>query len=177
MTHALATHPAPTPVMEVVGLARRYGDGDAIVHALRGVDLQIYPGEFVAIMGPSGSGKSTLMNLLGCLDVPTAGVYRLQGEDVARLSRDRLAEVRNRTLGFVFQSYNLLPRTTALENVQLPLLYAGVGRRELRRRAADAGVEQRQLHVLERRGSRQEVVALEDEAEGAVADLGEAVAR
>jgi len=134
----LATSPAPTPVMDVQGLSRRYGDGDAVVHALRGVDLQIMPTEFVAIMGPSGSGKSTLLNLLGCLDVPTAGVYRLDGQDVARLSRDRLAEVRNRTLGFVFQNYSLLPRTSALENVQLPLLYAGASRRELRDRATDA---------------------------------------
>src|SRR5438105_3591874 len=105
---------ATTPVMEVTGLARRYGSGDATVHALRSVDLRIEPGEFVAIMGPSGSGKSTLMNLLGCLDVPTAGSYHLEGEDVARLSRDRLAEVRNRTLGFVFQNYGLLARTSAL---------------------------------------------------------------
>jgi putative ABC transport system ATP-binding protein len=125
-------------VMEVNALTRRYGEGDNVVHALRGVDLTIMPREFVAIMGPSGSGKSTLMNLLGCLDQPTSGVYLLDGEDVARLSRDRLAEVRNKTLGFVFQNYSLLPRTSALENVQLPLLYAGAPRRELRPRAVDA---------------------------------------
>jgi putative ABC transport system ATP-binding protein len=124
--------------MEVRGLTKTYGSGETMVHALRGVDLTIRRREFVAIMGPSGSGKSTLMNLLGCLDSPTSGVYMLAGEDVAGLSRDQLAEVRNHTLGFVFQNYNLLARTSALENVQLPLLYAGVGRRELRSRAAEA---------------------------------------
>ncbi|MBK9031282.1 MAG: ABC transporter ATP-binding protein [Myxococcales bacterium] len=126
------------PLMDVHALTRRYGTGDAIVHALRGVDLQISAGEFVAVMGPSGSGKSTLMNLLGCLDAPTTGVYMLDGEDVAGLSRDRLAEVRNRTLGFVFQNYSLLPRTSALENVELPGLYAGTPRKELRARAVEA---------------------------------------
>jgi putative ABC transport system ATP-binding protein len=130
--------PNAIPVIDVSNLHRIYGAGETRVHALRGVDLRITQGELVAIMGPSGSGKSTLMNLLGCLDAPTSGVYRLAGEDVARLSRDRLAEIRNRTLGFVFQNYSLLPRTTALENVQLPLLYAGAPRKELDARARDA---------------------------------------
>ena len=135
-TSALA--PVVDPVICARGLTRTYGSGDNRVHALRGVDLAVQPGELVAIMGPSGSGKSTLLNLLGCLDQPSAGTYLLDGDDVARLSRDRLAEVRNRTLGFVFQSYGLLPRTSALEQVQLPLLYAGVHRRELASRARDA---------------------------------------
>jgi putative ABC transport system ATP-binding protein len=126
------------PVMQVEGLTKVYGEGETRVHALRGVDLTIRRREFVAIMGPSGSGKSTLMNLLGCLDSPTSGVYRLAGADVANLSRDQLASVRNRTLGFVFQNYSLLPRTSALENVELPLMYAGVGRRELKTRATAA---------------------------------------
>ena len=136
-THAAALA-AGAPVMEVEALTKIYGSGETRVQALRGVDLRIGRGEFVAIMGPSGSGKSTLMNVLGCLDSPTSGVYRLAGEDVARLSRDRLAEVRNRTLGFVFQNYSLLPRTTALENVELPLMYAGVRRGEMKARAREA---------------------------------------
>jgi putative ABC transport system ATP-binding protein len=127
-----------TPVIEAQGLWKTYGRGDTELHALRGVDLTISEREFVAIMGPSGSGKSTLMNLIGCLDQPSRGALRLLGEDVARLPADRLAEVRNRSLGFVFQAYCLLPRTTALENVQLPMLYAGVPRRELEARAAAA---------------------------------------
>jgi putative ABC transport system ATP-binding protein len=129
---------AATPIMQVVDLWKTYGEGETMVHALRGVDLTIMSQDFVAIMGPSGSGKSTLMNMLGCLDRPTRGQYLLDGGDVARLSGDALAEVRNRALGFVFQSYCLLPRTSALENVQLPLLYAGVPRRELRERAVQA---------------------------------------
>ncbi len=114
------------------------------------MDLDVAPGDFLAIVGPSGSGKSTLMNLLGCLDRPTTGTYRLDGTDVAGLSDDELARVRNRTIGFVFQSFNLLPRTTALENVAMPLLYAGVGRSERLERARDAlarlGLEDRLTH-------------------------------
>ncbi len=126
------------PVIETHGLWRTYGEGDTAVHALRGVDLTIEAGELVAIMGPSGSGKSTLLNVLGCLDRPTAGAYRLLGHDVARLSANELARIRNHTLGFVFQSYQLLPRTTALDNVILPMLYAGTPRRELAPRATAA---------------------------------------
>jgi putative ABC transport system ATP-binding protein len=108
------------------------------VHALRGIDLELQPGDFVAVVGPSGSGKSTLMNLLGLLDQPTEGSYSLAGQDVLRLNPDRRAEVRNQRIGFVFQSFNLLARSTAFENVELPLVYAGVGRRERRLRAESA---------------------------------------
>jgi putative ABC transport system ATP-binding protein len=127
------------PILSVRGLVKDYRLGEMDVQALRGVDLDIAAGEFVAIGGPSGSGKSTLMNVLGCLDVPTAGSYHLDGEAVQSLSPDRLALVRNLKLGFVFQSFNLLKRTSALENVELPLLYRrGVTSREARDRAMAA---------------------------------------
>jgi putative ABC transport system ATP-binding protein len=112
--------------------------GDVQVRAVRGISLRVSQGEFVAIMGASGSGKSTLMNIVGCLDRPTTGQYLLEGREVSHLSRDELAAIRNRTVGFVFQSFNLLSRTTALENVELPLVYAGLSRRERHKRAAEA---------------------------------------
>ena len=124
-------------VIEAVGLGRHYELGGHLVRALDGVSFQIREGEFVAIMGPSGSGKSTLMNLIGCLDSPTMGSYRLAGTDVAGLERDQLAAIRNRRIGFVFQQFNLLPRTTAQENVELPLIYSDVRRSERHRRAAE----------------------------------------
>jgi len=126
------------PVIEVSELHKTYALDGVDVHALRGIDLTVQAGEFVAIMGPSGSGKSTLMNILGCLDVPDRGRYILQGRDVTELDPDQLAELRNREIGFVFQNFNLLPRTSALENVETPLIYAGIGRAERRRRATEA---------------------------------------
>jgi putative ABC transport system ATP-binding protein len=127
-----------TPLIQLRKVAKVYRSGEVEVHALRGVDFTVGTGDFVAIMGSSGSGKSTLMNILGCLDRPTSGEYLLEGRDVSRLDRDALARVRNRTIGFVFQSFNLLARTSALENVELPMLYAGVPARERRRRAQEA---------------------------------------
>ncbi len=115
-----------TALLETDGLTKEYRLGEHVVAALRGVSVTVHQGEFVVVMGPSGSGKSTFMNVLGCLDRPTTGRYVLAGDDVSRLSRDALAHVRNARIGFVFQQFNLLPRTTALENVELPLLYGGV---------------------------------------------------
>ncbi|MFN2167601.1 MAG: ABC transporter ATP-binding protein [Anaerolineae bacterium] len=114
------------PVIEIQDVAKVYRMGEVDIHALRGVSLQVHPGELMAIMGPSGSGKSTLMNILGALDVPSSGTYRLDGQDVSRMSDDRLATIRNQKIGFVFQSFNLLARTPALTNVELPLIYSGV---------------------------------------------------
>ena len=116
---------APPPVIELVGVTKTYGEGAVALQALRGVDLVVHEGEFVAIMGPSGSGKSTAMNIIGCLDVPTSGSYRFRGVPVEHLSRNQRALLRRTYLGFVFQGYNLLGRTSALENVELPLLYRG----------------------------------------------------
>jgi putative ABC transport system ATP-binding protein len=125
-------------VIELENVTKVYQMGEIEVHALRGVSLHIEEGEFLSIMGPSGSGKSTLMNVVGCLDAPTSGDYRLHGRDVSRLSDVQLARVRNREIGFVFQQFNLLPRTTALRQVELPLMYAGVGTRERHQRAREA---------------------------------------
>jgi putative ABC transport system ATP-binding protein len=130
-------------LIEITDLTKVYGTGKIAVHALRGVNLAVEEGEFLAIMGPSGSGKSTLMNILGCLDRPTGGTYVLDGEDVSRLSKNRLASVRNRKIGFVFQSYNLLPRLTAARNVMLPLLYNG------HQRLSDGECHERAVAALE----------------------------
>jgi putative ABC transport system ATP-binding protein len=131
-----------TPLPEIVilthKLTREYDMGGEVVRALRGVSLQIKQNEYVAVMGPSGSGKSTLMNLIGCLDTPSAGEYWLNGQQVSDLDDDQLARIRNKEIGFVFQTFNLLPRATALHNVELPLIYAGVGARERRAQAARA---------------------------------------
>ncbi|MFQ5811616.1 MAG: ABC transporter ATP-binding protein [Anaerolineae bacterium] len=125
-------------MIELAEITKEYYMGTQTVHALRGVSLVIQEGEFVAIMGPSGSGKSTLMNMIGCLDQPTSGTYKLDGIDVSQMSDDDLARIRNKRIGFVFQIYNLLPRTQAVKQVALPLMYAGYGRRERRQRAEEA---------------------------------------
>jgi putative ABC transport system ATP-binding protein len=130
--------PLPDIVILSYKLTREYVMGAEIVRALRGVDLQIRRNEYVAVMGPSGSGKSTLMNLVGCLDTPTSGEYWLNGQKVSDLADDDLARIRNKEIGFVFQTFNLLPRATALHNVELPLIYAGLSSRERRTRAEDA---------------------------------------
>ncbi|WP_282032560.1 ABC transporter ATP-binding protein [Winogradskyella eximia] len=137
-------------VIEIRNIIRDFKLGQEVVHVLKGIDLDIKRGEYVAIMGPSGSGKSTLMNLLGCLDTPTAGSYNLNGNDVSEMTDDELAEIRNTEIGFVFQTFNLLPRTTALDNVALPMVYAGASKKERQERATevlkDVGLADRMDH-------------------------------
>jgi putative ABC transport system ATP-binding protein len=170
----LPTTPAPTataagvaaaPLISLRGISRTYDMGHVQVPALRDVDLDVMPGEFLAIVGPSGSGKSTMMHILGCLDRPTTGTYLLAGTPVEDLDDDGLARVRSRTIGFVFQSYNLLPRTSALDNVTAPLLYQGVGRADRAHRATAAlqrlGLSDRLEHEpSELSGGQQQRVAI-----------------
>lgn len=153
------------PVIDLRDVRKTYRMGEVSVHALRGINLRVLRGEYVAVVGASGSGKSTLMNIIGCLDVPTGGSYRLAGGDVRGIDEDTLANVRNRDIGFVFQSFNLIPRTRALANVELPLAYAGVPRPERRRRALAAllqvGLGQRVDHLpSELSGGQQQRVAI-----------------
>jgi len=152
-------------VIRVNGLTKVYGSGDAAVHALRGVDLEIPEGDFVAIMGPSGSGKSTFLSILGCLERPSSGDYYLDGRDVNSLEDDELADLRNKKLGFVFQSFNLLPRHNVLRNVEMPLIYAGVPSDERRKRAQElleqVGLGHRLTHKpAELSGGEQQRVAI-----------------
>ena len=153
------------PVIQLDHVVKNYQMGGTPVHALKDVSLEIGRGEFVAIMGPSGSGKSTLMNILGCLDKPTLGAYLLDGIAVGQLDRDQLAEIRNQKIGFVFQGFNLLPRTTALENTELPTLYTSLDKAERRRRASNAlsmvGLADRALHYpSQMSGGQQQRVAI-----------------
>jgi putative ABC transport system ATP-binding protein len=139
-----------TPLIHIEHIARTYEMGGETVHALRDVSLDIFPNEYVALMGPSGSGKSTLMNILGCLDTPSSGVYTFKGLDVNEMTDDDLAEIRNKEIGFVFQTFNLLPRATALKNIELPLIYSGVSTEDRKERAIkaleDVGLQDRMLH-------------------------------
>ena len=153
------------PVIELRAASKVYGSGDTVVRAVDRVDLVVERGEYVAVMGASGSGKSTLMNIIGCLDAPTSGRYLLDGVDVRRLDDHRLAAIRNRKIGFVFQSFNLIPRTTALSNVELPLAYAGLRTAERRRRAraalARVGLADREHHrPSQLSGGQQQRVAI-----------------
>jgi putative ABC transport system ATP-binding protein len=147
---SVATNGDEIPVIELRNIARRYDMGGELIYALRDVSLSIFKNEYVAIMGPSGSGKSTMMNLLGCLDTPSSGEYYFSGELVSRMDDSELAEIRNRQIGFVFQTFNLLPRIDSLRNVELPLIYSGVSSSERRERAREAlvhvGLESRMTH-------------------------------
>lgn len=145
------------PVIETTSITKTYGSNGTAVHALRGIDLQVQAGEFLALIGPSGSGKSTLMAILGCLDRPTEGTYTLDGEEVQGLSGSDLASIRNRKIGFVFQAYNLLPKASVLRNVELPMLYGGVSRRDRRERA---------LHLLDQVGLADKASKLPGELSG-----------
>src|ERR1043165_1383535 len=161
----LAREESARPVIQLEGIHKTYTMGDVEVHALRGVSLTISEGEFVAIMGTSGSGKSTTMNIIGCLDRPTRGTYTLDGQDVSALSKDERADIRRQKIGFVFQGFNLLSRTSALENVELPMLYSGVDAAERHRRAIEAlhsvGLAGReQNHPNQLSGGQQQRVAI-----------------
>ena len=164
-TKGMRSHEQRVPVIDALDIAKTYKMGDIEVHALCGVSVRLYAGELAAIMGPSGSGKSTLMNILGCLDQSTAGSYKLDGVDVDKLNDNQLAAIRNRKIGFVFQSFNLLRRTPAIENVEQPLIYAGIGLRERRERAKAAleavGLGDRlKHHANELSGGQQQRVAI-----------------
>ena len=155
----------PQPLIELRGVRKIYGTGEARVAALAGIDLSIHDGEFVAVMGPSGSGKSTCMNILGCLDAPTSGHYYFRGADVGTMSREQRALLRRNYLGFVFQGFNLLKRTTALENLELPLIYRGVARAQRRKMSLDTlaqvGLADRWHHTAaELSGGQQQRVAI-----------------
>src|SRR5438105_11078543 len=150
LDESLNIRPHGRNVIEIQDITKRYLMGEEIVHALRGVSLRIHRNEYIAVMGPSGSGKSTLMNMLGCLDTPTSGHYSFNGKNVAEMNDNELAEIRNREIGFVFQTFNLLPRSTSLRNVELPLIYAGIDSETREEMAAqslrDVGLGDRLLH-------------------------------
>jgi putative ABC transport system ATP-binding protein len=165
VTPVLPAPPRRRPLVQLINVWKTYDTGSVPVHALRGVSISVYPGEYISIIGPSGSGKSTFMHILGCLDVPTSGRYLLAGEDVSHMDEEQLAHVRNRRIGFVFQQFHLLPSLTAWRNVELPLIYAGVERRTRRARAIAAleqvGLSDRVNHLpTQLSGGQQQRVAV-----------------